>query len=159
MGSEPRIDTSTVVMDRAAIERAIPHRDPFLFVDRVLARGADTLVAEWRVAHELPPLAGHYPGNPLLPGALIAEFTFQCAAILFAGEEGRRPTEGIPVLTRIEDARFRKMVAPGETLRAELEILERLGPARFMKAVVTSGGETVARLRFTVALVAGPERS
>lgn len=144
----------TLAMDRAAIERAIPHRDPYLFVDRVLERADDALIAEWDIRADLPALAGHYPGQPLLPGALIGEFTFQCAAILFS--DPGQPVAGdavIPVLTKIEGARFRKMVAPGETLRAHVETIERLGTARFMKAHVTSQGETVARLRFTVALV------
>lgn len=142
-------------MDRAAILAAIPHRPPFLFVDRVIERSTDSLVSEWDIPHDLPALGGHYPGRPVLPGALISEFTFQSAAILFArpGEDAA-VTEYIPVLTKIEDARFKKMVAPGETLRAEVETLEAVGPARFMKASVTSAGETVARLRFTVALVA-----
>ncbi len=141
-------------MDRSAIERAIPHRDPYLFVDRVLERTGDSVTAEWDVAIDLPALRGHYPGNPVLPGALISEFTFQCAAILFSTPgESATVTTSIPVLTKIEDARFRKMVAPGETLRAVVETIERIGNARFMKALVTSNGDTVARLRFTVALV------
>lgn len=141
-------------MDRAAIQRAIPHRDPFLFVDRVLERGGEAIVAEWDVRRDLPALAGHYPGTPLLPGVLIGEFAFQCAAILFATPDRRVDESGtVPVLTKIEDARFKRMVAPGETLRASVETIEKLGPARFMKAHVTCAGETVARLRFTVAEV------
>jgi 3-hydroxyacyl-[acyl-carrier-protein] dehydratase len=144
----------TIVMDRAAIERAIPHRAPYLFVDRVLERTDDAVTAEWDITSGLEALSGHYPGRPVVPGALISEFTFQCAAILFAvpGRDVLGATS-IPVLTKIEDARFKKMVAPGETLRAHVETVERLGNARFMKALVTSSGETVARLRFTVALV------
>lgn len=150
MASEP----STTVMDRAAIEQAIPHRAPYLFVDRVLERTEDVVTGEWDIRADLPALRGHYPGNPVLPGALISEFTFQCAAILFSTLGASAiVTHSIPVLTKIEDARFRKMVGPGETLRARVETIERLGPARFMKASVTSNGETVARLRFTVALI------
>jgi 3-hydroxyacyl-[acyl-carrier-protein] dehydratase len=138
-------------MDRAAIERAIPHRDPYLFVDRVLERTNVVLTGEWDIRAELPALAGHYPGRPVLPGALIGEFTFQCAAILLSAQAVS--TTAIPVLVKIEDARFKKMVAPGETLRAVVETVETLGTTRFMKALVTSQGETVARLRFTVTLV------
>lgn len=140
-------------MDRASIELAIPHRPPYLFVDRVLERTDDEVTAEWDIQADLPALSGHYPGHPVLPGALISEFTFQCAAILFSvpGRSSLVSSE-IPVLTKIEEARFKKMVGPGETLRAEVKTIERLGSARFMKAVVTSNGETVARLKFTVTL-------
>lgn len=137
---------------RAAIEALIPHRDPFLFVDRIVERSADRIVAEWDVPPELPAFRGHYPGYPVLPGVLISEFAFQSAACLFAsGGDPRVSSGAVPVLTKIEDARFRRVVRPGETLRAEVEVAERLGPARYCKAVVTCGGETVVRLRFTVA--------
>jgi len=147
-------DRAAPILDRAAIEAAIPHRAPFLFVDRVLERGDDAIVTEWDVKADLFAFQGHYPGQPVLPGVLISEFTFQSAAILFAAPGSARvESHAVPVLTKIEDARFRKIVRPGETLRAELETVERLGPARFMKATVTSSGATVLKLRFTVALV------
>jgi len=137
---------------RAEIEALIPHRDPFLFVDRILDRTADRIVTEWDVTPELAAFRGHYPGFPVLPGVLISEFTFQSAACLFAsGADPAVRSSAVPVLTKIEDARFRRIVKPGETLRAEVEVTERLGPARYCKAVVTCGGETVVRLRFTVA--------
>ncbi|MBL8861505.1 MAG: beta-hydroxyacyl-ACP dehydratase [Planctomycetes bacterium] len=137
---------------RAEIEALIPHRDPFLFVDRIVARSADRIVTEWDVSRDLGAFRGHYPGYPVLPGVLISEFTFQSAACLFAsGAEPSVQPGSVPVLTRIEDARFRRVVRPGETLRAEVEVVERLGPARYCKASVTCDGATVVRLRFTVA--------
>jgi 3-hydroxyacyl-[acyl-carrier-protein] dehydratase len=88
----------------------------------------------------------------VLPGVLISEFTFQSAACLFAAEGSPQvESSAVPVLTRIEDARFRRVVKPGETLRATVEVVERVGPARYCKAQVTCGAETVVRLRFTVA--------
>lgn len=141
-------------MSRAEIEAAIPHREPFLFVDRVIERTRDAITTEWDVASDLPAFRGHYPGYPVLPGVLISEFTFQSAAILFAEPGGARvASNAVPVLTKIGDARFRQIVRPGETLRARVETIERVGPARYMKATVTSGGSTVSKLRFTVALV------
>lgn len=147
--------SEAIVMDRAAIMAAIPHRDPFLHVTRVLAREADSIVSEWDVARELPAFQGHYPGHPVLPGVLVCEFTFQTAAILLS-EPGSSAVTGaaVPVLTKIEDARFKSIVKPGETLRAEVVVEQRLANARYCKASVTSGGRLVARLRFVVASVA-----
>jgi 3-hydroxyacyl-[acyl-carrier-protein] dehydratase len=137
---------------RAEIEALIPHRDPFLFVDRIVERAPDRVTTEWRVPADFFAFRGHYPGYPLLPGVLISEFAFQSAACLFAsGADPAVRSDKVPVLTRIEDARFRRVVKPGEVLRADVEVVERLGPARYCKAAVTCGGETVVRLRFTVA--------
>ncbi len=145
---------------RAEIEALIPHREPFLFVDRIVERDADRIATEWDVPVDLPAFRGHYPGQPVLPGVLISEFVFQSAACLFAsGADARvasrtdaRVASGtVPVLTRIEDARFRRVVRPGDRLRADVEVVERVGPARFCKAIVTCGVETVLRVRFTVA--------
>jgi 3-hydroxyacyl-[acyl-carrier-protein] dehydratase len=146
-------------MDRAAIEAVIPHRAPFLFVDRVMERGASSITTEWDVAAELPAFRGHYPGEPLLPGVLSAEFAFQSGALLLMGEPDAESRAGaVPALAKIENARFRRMVRPGETLRAHVEMVERVGPARYLKATVTSGGASVLQVRFTVTLAdAGKE--
>ena len=149
MGSE-----RALAMDRAAIEAAIPHRDPFLFVDRVLDVGDGAITTEWDVAAHLAAFRGHYPGQPILPGVLISELAFQSAAILLATPHAASLAKGVvPVLTRIEDARFKRVVRPGETLRAVVEIVERVGPACYLKARITCDGATVLKVSFTVALV------
>ena len=143
---------------RAAILAAIPHRPPFLFVDRIVEREPDKIRTEWTVPHDLECFAGHYPGRPILPGVLVCEFAFQSAAILFATEAvqgiGSPGDDALPLLTRIQDARFKSTVAPGETLTAALEVVERVSQARYVRAHVTSRGRTVVRLQFTVAAVA-----
>jgi 3-hydroxyacyl-[acyl-carrier-protein] dehydratase len=141
-------------MDRAAIEALIPHRDPFLFVDRVVDMSASAITTEWDVPADLFAFRGHYPGRPLLPGVLTSEFAFQSAAILLVSSSAiPHAPAAVPALTKIEDARFKRAVLPGETLRASVEVIERLGPACFMKASITCGGATVLKVRFTVALV------
>lgn len=147
---------------RAAVEALIPHRPPFLFVDRILEAEPGRVVTEWDVSPDLFAFQGHYPGEPVLPGVLITESALQSGAILvYHADPDDRDAPGVPVMTRIEDARFRKIVRPGETLRIEVKLEERLAQARYMSAKVTSAGSAVARLRFVLAVApppaAGPE--
>ncbi|QDV07702.1 3-hydroxyacyl-[acyl-carrier-protein] dehydratase FabZ [Planctomycetes bacterium Poly30] len=135
----------------------IPHRPPFLFVTRVVEHEGDRLVAEWDVPTDLPAFEGHFPGEPVLPGVLISEFCFQAGAVLiYATSQEDKEAEGVPVLTRIEDARFRKIVRPGETLRAEVQLTERLSNARYVTAKVTSAGQNVVRLKCVLAVAPPP---
>ena len=143
-------DPTQLLYDGTAIRERIPHRPPFLLVDRALCADEAGITTEWDVDPAAPFFEGHYPGNPIVPGVLISEFVFQSAAVYMSDtskEEG-----GVPVLTKIEDARFKRMVRPGETLRAELTLDERLGPACYMTAKVSCDGKAVLRLKFVVAL-------
>ena len=137
---------------RNAIEAAIPHRAPFLFVDRILARAEHSIVTEWDVPKDGAWFAGHYPAEPILPGVLTCEFAFQSGAILLSDPENPR----LPVLVRIEDARFRKLVRPGETLRADVEHVESIGPRHHLSAGVSLSAERVLDVRFAVTLVTAP---
>ncbi len=135
----------------------IPHRPPFLFLTRVIEHEGDRLVAEWDVPTDLPAFEGHFPGQPVLPGVLISEFCFQAGAVLiYATSQDDQNTPGVPVLTRIEDARFRKVVRPGETLRVEVNLTERLSNARYVTAKVTSDGQNVVRLKCVLAVAPVP---
>ena len=129
------------------ILEAIPHRPPFLLIDRVVERSDTRVVAEKTFTGEEDFFAGHYPDYPLVPGVLLCEAAMQCGALLlsgqFAHESGR-----VPVATRMNDVRFKRMVRPGETLLMEVELSERLGSAYFLAAKVTVGGKVAVRFQF-----------
>ncbi|MFT7668791.1 MAG: 3-hydroxyacyl-[acyl-carrier-protein] dehydratase [Planctomycetota bacterium] len=142
-----------VVMDREQIKELIPHRDPFLFVDRVVELTDEAITTEWDVDPAAAFFQGHYPGDPIVPGVLLNEFVFQSAAVFMsktlAGDLG---AGAVPVLTRIEDARFKQIVRPGEVVRAVVTLTDRVGPACYMKAQITANGKKAVRLSFVVAL-------
>ena len=139
------------VLDRAAIEAAIPHRDPFLFVTSVEDSGEDFLTSSWHVPADGAWFRGHYPGEPVLPGVLISEHCFQSAALLISQRlNGFDPADGIPVLTKIEGARFKRIVRPDETLETRIDLRETLGPAYYLSAHVRCAGQTVLRMRFVL---------
>ncbi|MDF1838617.1 MAG: beta-hydroxyacyl-ACP dehydratase [Planctomycetota bacterium] len=147
-----------LTLDRTAIEKLLPHRDPFLFVDQVTGSGTDDagnawLETQWTVDASMDVFRGHYPGNPILPGVLIQEHTFQSGALLIYTQENREGlTGGMPVLTKVEDARFRRMVLPGMQLNTRVELYDSLSNARYLRAKVTGPEGLVARLSCVLAL-------
>jgi 3-hydroxyacyl-[acyl-carrier-protein] dehydratase len=95
--------------------------------------------------------AGHYPGYPIMPGVLICESIFQTGAILLSRISGGMET-GTPVLTRINNAKFKSIVRPGNTLDIEAELVEKVANAYFMKGKASVGGKTSVTVEFVVTL-------
>jgi 3-hydroxyacyl-[acyl-carrier-protein] dehydratase len=133
------------------ILNAIPHRPPFLFVDRIVELGGAKIKTEKEVKPDEPVFEGHYPGQPIMPGALICESIFQTGAILLSNIMGGI-SEGIPVLTRINNAKFKSIVKPGSTLDIEAELVEKVSNAYFMKGKASVDGKTSVTVEFTVTL-------
>ena len=131
--------------------KAIPHRPPFLFVDRGLELTDTTIKAEKEVSAEEDFFKGHYPGNPIMPGVLICESIFQAGAILISSIISYTG-EGTPVLTRITNARFKNMVKPGARLELEAELVEKVSNAFFMKGSARCEGKTAVTVEFAVSL-------
>ena len=111
------------MLDSEAIQKILPHRYPFLLVDRVLElEPGQRAVGIKNVTANEPFFAGHFPGRPVMPGVLIVEALAQTAGVLM-GEgagEGR-----IPLFMGIDRARFRRQVVPGDQLRLEVEVLQQ----------------------------------
>jgi 3-hydroxyacyl-[acyl-carrier-protein] dehydratase len=133
------------------ILNAIPHRPPFLFVDEIVELTETRIKAKRKISPEEEFFKGHYPGNPIMPGVLICESIFQTGAILLSNiitDIG----EGVPVLTRIGNAKFKNMVKPGAVLEMEAEVVEKVSNAFFMKGNASVGGKTAVTVEFAVSL-------
>jgi 3-hydroxyacyl-[acyl-carrier-protein] dehydratase len=131
--------------------RAIPHRPPFLFVDQVVEITDKKIKATRKMDPEEAFFKGHYPGYPIMPGVLVCEAIFQTGAILLS----RIMTdvgEGVPVLGRINNAKFKQMVKPGDTLELEAELVERMGTAYFLKGRASVRGKTAVTVEYAVTL-------
>jgi 3-hydroxyacyl-[acyl-carrier-protein] dehydratase len=133
--------------------RRIPHRPPFLWLDRVLTCSRDEIIAEKDIAADLELFQGHYPAHPLMPGVLLCEAVFQAGALLLS--ERLDGAAGMPVLTRIYNARFKRQVRPGETIRIRAKFTEKIGAAWLMKGRVLVGGKTAVSVRFACAMSGG----
>jgi 3-hydroxyacyl-[acyl-carrier-protein] dehydratase len=135
------------MMSRQEILKAIPHRDPFLLVDEVVERTDSRIVGTKTFGGEEWFFAGHYPGFPLVPGVLLCEAAMQCGAILLSRHLAQVDNK-MPVATRMGDVRFKRMVRPGEKIIMEVELVERLADAFFLKAKVTVDGNVAVRFEF-----------
>jgi 3-hydroxyacyl-[acyl-carrier-protein] dehydratase len=114
-------------MDCLTIQTYLPHRDPFLFVDRIVElEPFKRAVGLKNVTYNEPFFRGHFPERPVMPGVLILEAMAQVAGVLaFYSLGGRR--DHIPLFTGIDKARFRAPVVPGDQLRLALEVTRRRG--------------------------------
>ncbi len=132
----------------------IPHRPPFLLVDEILELAEDHVVARKHLAADDPLLRqvypGHYPQQPITPGVLLCEMIFQAGAALMSHRLG--DYEGTPVLARINEAKFRRVVHPGETVELRAEFSDQVGKAVYMKGTAAVDGQTAVQVRFTCAL-------
>jgi len=137
-------------MTRQEIEAAIPHRAPMLLVDEIVQREDERLVCRKTFRDDEFFVQGHYPGFPLVPGVILCECAMQAGAVLLS--QLVQDAEGVPVITRVKDVRFRRMVRPGDTIEIEVQLQERLASAFFLTAKVSCEGKTAARLEFACTL-------
>ena len=138
-------------MNLDEIQQCIPHRPPFLWIDDVVEIGEQRIHARKYVDPNLDVFTGHYPNFPVLPGVLQCEAAFQAAAVLISKIDP--PQAGlVPVATRLNNVKFRRLVKPGETLDIEVELTERLANAYFLRGKVSVDGQVATRLEFACAV-------
>jgi len=134
----------TQVIEIEEIMRVLPHRYPFLLVDRVLEYDeGKRVVGIKNVTINEPFFQGHFPGHPIMPGVLIIEAMAQVGGILLMGTVPD-PESKVVYFTSLDNVRWRKPVKPGDQIRFELEVVQIRGPVCKMKGVARVDGGLVA---------------
>ncbi|MEA1963876.1 MAG: bifunctional UDP-3-O-[3-hydroxymyristoyl] N-acetylglucosamine deacetylase/3-hydroxyacyl-ACP dehydratase [Candidatus Aerophobetes bacterium] len=140
-----------VSLDIRAIERILPHRYPFLLVDKILELGKKEIVGVKNFTVNEPFFGGHFPGHPIVPGALIIEAMAQVAGVYLLNKSENQGK--LAYFAGIDKARFRKPVVPGDQLITKVEILNLRKTTGRVQAVSKVGGKIVAEAVFLFTLV------
>jgi 3-hydroxyacyl-[acyl-carrier-protein] dehydratase len=132
------------VIERSEIETMIPHRPPFLWIDRVerLEPGVSCVSVKF-VDPENPILAGHFPAKPILPGVLLIEAVAQTAGVML-GSAAPQGAGQLALLAAVNHFKFFKPVTPGQELRIETRKLTAAGQMAYIGGTVWVDGEIVA---------------
>jgi 3-hydroxyacyl-[acyl-carrier-protein] dehydratase len=142
------------ILDVEGIEKLLPHRPPFLLVDRVVSFTKDERLVAWKnVTMNEHFFQGHFPGHPTMPGVLILEALAQAAGLLatlsLTPEEVK---EKVTYLMGIDGARFRKRVVPGDRLVLEVEVVKQKGAVWKQRGVAKVDDQVVAEAEFMAML-------
>ena len=132
-------------LDIRRILEILPHRYPFLLVDRIVeVEPRKRIVGIKNVTINEPFFQGHFPGNPVMPGVLILEAMGQAAAVLFLDEEEEDMEGKLVYFAGADKVRFRRPVVPGDQLRCEIEVLRVRSRSCQVLARATVDGELAA---------------
>ncbi|MGL1931610.1 MAG: beta-hydroxyacyl-ACP dehydratase [Desulfotalea sp.] len=145
--------------DLEQIKSLIPHREPFLLVDKIVNWDAATKVinTEKTFPASLDVFKGHYPEKPIVPGVLLSESIFQSAALLMGLIDQSHKEENqkslVPVLTRIGSAKFKRFAGPDTTVQIQVIIIEEISSATVFKGKMKIDGKLALQIEFTCAMV------
>ena len=142
------------MMDVLEIQKLLPHRYPFLLVDRVVSIEAGKALRAYKnVSVNEPFFEGHCPGHPVMPGVLVLEALAQASAILAYRSTGFDPAQKVTYLMAIDGAKFRRPTVPGDRLELEVEVLRFKGSILKTRGVAKVDGEVVAEGEFLATVV------
>jgi 3-hydroxyacyl-[acyl-carrier-protein] dehydratase len=143
-------------MSLEAIKAAIPHREPFLLIDEIIERTDNHIVCRKTFTGQEFWYAGHYPGFPLTPGVLLLESAMQTGAVLLAQVVADNP-DRVPVVSRINNVKFKHMVRPGDTVTLDVTLTEKMAGAFFMDAKVMLGDKLAVMFDFACKMAPTPK--
>lgn len=151
-GAQPAPRTTLEITDIQAI---LPHRYPFLLIDRVIAiKRLEKIVALKNVTANEPFFQGHFPGFPIMPGVLMVEAIAQAGgALLLTEYDERERADKLMVFSGVEKAKFRRPVVPGDQLRIEVEVLVYRRNAARLQGIVYVGDKRACEAIISCRLV------
>lgn len=133
------------MLDIVAIERILPHRYPFLLVDRVDEIGEERILARKLVSRNEPFFNGHFPGHPVMPGVLIIESLAQACGLLVQMSRKHDPdSRALYYLVKVDKAKFTQIVGPGDQLILEVELKRMIRSMGLFHCRASVAGKTVA---------------
>ncbi len=133
--------------DFEKIQAAITHRAPMLLVDEVVHQADHQIICRKTFRENEFFFQGHFPDHPIVPGVILCEAAMQAGAVLLSALVSDS-TRGVPVATRLNDVKFKKMIRPGDQIEMKVQLLERLADAFFLKAQITCEGKVAVRFEF-----------
>lgn len=140
------------MLNKEEIKEIIPQREPFLMIDEVEEyTPGESAIGYKNVDESEWYFKGHFPGNPIMPGVLIAESLAQTGAIAILSMEENKGKNAL--FGGIDKMKFKKMVLPGDKLKLEVKIIKRKGPIGVGEAVATVNEKVVAKGELTFAIV------
>ncbi|HEY0333634.1 MAG TPA: 3-hydroxyacyl-ACP dehydratase FabZ [Stenotrophomonas sp.] len=139
-------DTLQLPIDVLQIQELIPHRYPFLLVDRVVELDVEArrIVAQKNVTINEPFFQGHFPGRPIMPGVLIIEALAQAGGVMTQLGLGRDSQSKLFYMVKVENARFNKQVVPGDVLMLEVQMKRLIRNMGWYYGEAKVDGEIVA---------------
>jgi beta-hydroxyacyl-ACP dehydratase FabZ len=141
------------MMDVGQIMALLPHRYPFLLVDRILeVQGTQKIVGLKNVTINEPFFQGHFPGHPIMPGVLIVEAMAQTGGLLLMDQVKDRENKVVYFMS-LDAVKFRKPVVPGDQLRMEVEMLQFRGKIAKMKGVALVDGQVATEAEMMACVV------
>ena len=139
-------------MSAEEIERLIPHRPPMLLLDEIVSRTETTIVCRKTFQVDEFFVQGHFPDQPIVPGVIQCECCLQAGAILLAGD-ALSAEDVVPVATRMDSVKFKRMVRPGDTVEIHVTLNERVSTAYYLTGKMLLDGKVASRLDFSCSVM------